>query len=138
MKKTQKIGWQKYEDLLEAQINSPLMDIMLKAIDQEMSLETEENEDISYKDPIEDEEKEDSVLININKDMSGEITLAANFDCWMGHTNFNLTEDIKESLNKIDGIEVLKICSRYRFFVGVGRMFDFSDVRKNIEDQIIK
>ena len=138
MSEKRKIGWQKYEDLLEAQINSPLMDIMLKAIDQEMSLETEENEDISYKDPIEDEEKEDSVLININKDMSGEITLAANFDCWMGHTNFNLTEDIKESLNKIDGIEVLKICSRYRFFVGVGRMFDFSDVRKNIEDQIIK
>ena len=56
----------------------------------------------------------------------------------MGHTNFNLTEDIKESLNEVDGVEVLKICSRYRFFVGVGRMFDFSDVRKNIEDQIIK
>ena len=138
MKKTQKIGWQKYEDLLEAQINSPLMDIMFKAIDQELSLEKEEIEEISYKDPTEEEDKEDSVLININKDISGEITLAANFDCWMGHTNFNLTEDIKESLNEVDGVEVLKICSRYRFFVGVGRMFDFSDVRKNIEDQIIR
>ena len=137
MKKTHKIGWQKYEDLLEAQINSPLMDLMLKSIEQNLSTETEKEEDeILYKDH--EEPEEESILINLNKDLSGEITLAANFDCWMGHTNFNLTENIKESLNKIDGVEVLKICSRYRFFVGVGRMFDFSDVRKNIEDQILK
>ena len=139
MKKTLKIGWQKYEDLLEAHINSPLMDLMFKTIDQNLFLEEEkeESEDISYKDIIEDEEKTDSILINLNKDLSGEITLAASFDCWMGHTNFNLTEDIKESLNEIDGVEVLKICSRYRFFVGVGRMFEFSDVRQRIEEQII-
>ena len=63
--------------------------------------------------------------------------MADSFDCWLGHTNFNLTEEIKEGLNKVDGIEVLKICSRYRFFVGIGKMFDFSDVRERIEKDIL-
>jgi hypothetical protein len=59
------------------------------------------------------------------------------FDCWMGHTNFDITPKIKEQLNKIQGVEVLKICSRYRFFIGVGKMFSFTDVRKNIEKDIL-
>ena len=29
MKKTQEIGWQKYEDVLESRINSPLVDTIL-------------------------------------------------------------------------------------------------------------
>ena len=70
-------------------------------------------------------------------ELSNEITLAASFDCWLGHTNFNLTEEIKDNLNKVDGVEVLKICSRYRFFVGIGKMFEFSDVRETIEKNIL-
>ena len=76
-------------------------------------------------------------MINVGDDLTNEITLAESFDCWLGHTNFNITEEIKEHLNKIDGIEVLKICSRYRFFVGIGKMFDFSEVRESIEKQVI-
>ena len=40
---------------------------------------------------------------------------------------------VKDKIEKSEGVEVLKICSRYRFFLGVGRMFDFTDVRNNIE-----
>ena len=47
-----------------------------------------------------------------------------------------LTERIKNQLDKIEGVELLKICSRYRFLVGVGRMFDFKDVRRKIESKI--
>ena len=61
------------------------------------------------------------------------IHFLANFDCWLGHTNFNISKDVKNNLNKVNGIEVLKICSRYRFFIGVGRMFDFPKVRTEIE-----
>ena len=134
MKKTEKIGWQKYEDVLESRMSSPLMNILFDSITKT---------DIESEDVVEDyyekeEKKEDEpVLLNVGGDLTGEITLASSFDCWLGHTNFNLTEEIKENLNKIDGIEVLKICSRYRFFVGFGKMFDFSDVRKNIENRIL-
>jgi hypothetical protein len=40
-------------------------------------------------------------------------------------------------MNKIEGIEVLKICSRYRFFIGIGQLFSFKDIRKNIEQELI-
>ena len=136
MKKTQKIGWQKYEDVLEAQISSPLMELMFKSLEKNLKEDASEDTDIDYSQEPE-AEKEEQVMVNVTSDLSNEITLAANFDCWMGHTNFNLTEEIKENLNKIDGVEVLKICSRYRFFIGIGRMFDFSDVRKKIEKEIM-
>jgi dimeric dUTPase (all-alpha-NTP-PPase superfamily) len=55
----------------------------------------------------------------------------------MGHTNFDITNRIKETLDSIEGIEILKICSRYRFFIGVGQMFNFSEVRKSIENEFI-
>ena len=75
-------------------------------------------------------------MINLDDQMVNEISLATNFDCWMAYTNFNLTETIKNQLDKIEGVELLKICSRYRFLVGVGRMFDFKDVRRKIETKI--
>ena len=52
------------------------------------------------------------------------------------YTNFNITEDVKEELNKTEGVEVLKIVSRYRFFVGIGKMFNFKEVRKDIEENL--
>lgn len=132
MKKTQKIGWQKYEDVLEDRINSPLVDTLFSSIVEKLP-EKEEDTELLY----DSTEKEEPILLNMGGDLSNEITLAASFDCWLGHTNFNLTEKIKEGLNNIDGIEVLKICSRYRFFVGIGKMFDFSDVRESIENDIL-
>jgi len=33
-------------------------------------------------------------------------------------------------------VELLHITSRYRFFLGVGRLFNFSDVRQSIEKEI--
>ena len=139
MKKTQRIGWQKYEDVLESRINSPLVDVLFNSISKKLELEVEEdnNKESFYKEDQTHEAKEAPLLINFGEDLSNEITLADSFDCWLGHTNFNLTEEIKYSLNKIDGVEVLKICSRYRFFVGIGKMFDFSDVRERIEKDIL-
>ena len=55
------------------------------------------------------------------------------FDCWMGYTNFEITHSVKDTLEKIEGVELLHIMTRYRFFLGVGKMFNFSDVRRSIE-----
>ena len=138
MNKTQQIGWQKYEDVLESRINSPLIDVLFTSMSKKLEFEIEEdnNNEPSYEMDKPDEIKEEPLLINFGGDLSSEITLADSFDCWLGHTNFNLTEEIKENLNRIDGVEVLKICSRYRFFVGIGKMFDFSEVRKRIEKEL--
>tara|TARA_R100000005_G_scaffold95912_2_gene79504 strand:+ start:13888 stop:14478 length:591 start_codon:yes stop_codon:yes gene_type:complete len=55
------------------------------------------------------------------------------FDCWMGYTNFEITNSIRDTLEKVEGVELLNIMTRYRFFLGVGKMFNFSDVRRSVE-----
>ena len=142
MKKTCKIGWQKYEDVIEQQISSPIVDQLYNAVVRrsEESLieeltpeELEQMERMIEEDFNNAEMQHDTHMINISESLASEISLATNFDCWIAHTNFNLTENIKDKLDQIEGVEMLKIFSRYRFLIGVGRMFSFSDVRKNIE-----
>tara|TARA_Y100000361_G_C11151918_1_gene341640 strand:+ start:1169 stop:1597 length:429 start_codon:yes stop_codon:yes gene_type:complete len=138
-----KIGWQKYEDLLEQQINSPLIDMVAQAILKPMSA----NVEAEYLNEYEVEQEEayqqhestemGSVFAGMPEDLSNEIQMISNFDCWLGHTNFNITKSVKERLENVRGVEVLKICSRYRFFIGIGRMFDFSEVRKEIEESFL-
>lgn len=60
------------------------------------------------------------------------------WDCWMGYTNFGITEDIQSKMQNVDGVDALKVMSRYSFCVGVGKMFEFSEVRKDIENAICK
>lgn len=59
------------------------------------------------------------------------------WDCWLGYTNFPITYSIRNILNdEIEGIEALKICGKYTFFIGVGKMFEISEVRKQIISHI--
>lgn len=56
------------------------------------------------------------------------------WDCWIGYTNFGITQNIAKILNtEIEGIECLKILGKYSFFMGVGKLFDITDVRQKIE-----
>lgn len=129
---TKKIGWQKYEDLLESQMESPLLDSLIKKTTMPFPMEEmEEMEDFEEELAALGSQK---FMVPVDDKLMENISLAQTFDCWMGHTNFNITSDIRDKLNKTEGVEVLKICSRYRFFLGIGRMFDFKDVRKNIEN----
>ena len=58
------------------------------------------------------------------------------FDCWMGYTNFDITKSVEETIESIEGVELLSVMTRYRFFLGVGKMFSFSDVRRSIESKL--
>lgn len=58
------------------------------------------------------------------------------WDCWIGHTNFDITKEIANKIEKIDGVEALKILGRYSFFIGVAKMFDIKDVRRDIDTNI--
>lgn len=55
------------------------------------------------------------------------------FDCWIGHTNFPLTAREKVILDNVEGIEILRIMSRYRFFIGIGKLFSLTEVRPRVE-----
>lgn len=138
-KRNFKIGWQKYEDVMEKQLSCPLLQNMMQNfVMQNMDLR-EEGDDIEDYEEIEQENSHQAMptIMPISEELIKEITTLSNFDCWMGHTNFDITPSIKEKLNTVPGIEVLKICSRYRFFVGIGNMFNFADVRKDIESNVV-
>ena len=59
------------------------------------------------------------------------------FDCWIGYTNFDITQIISDLIESVDGVEALEVMSRYTFFLGVGKMFNFRDVRLGIESLIL-
>tara|TARA_A100001201_G_scaffold51972_1_gene51489 strand:+ start:660 stop:1100 length:441 start_codon:yes stop_codon:yes gene_type:complete len=137
-----KIGWQKYEDVIESQINSPIIEKIQQVVqaryDGVTNIEDLDGLDEETLAELELQQQLTSqpVMISLDDEMATEINIASNFDCWVAHTNFNLTEKIKNQLDRIEGVELLKVYSRYRFLVGIGRMFDFKDVRRKIESKI--
>lgn len=138
MKKTRKIGWQKYEDIIESQISSPLIDKIYQSMSRMVHeyQATQEEEDHPLPPEGMEMDQEQPIVLNMDESLAGEIAVASNFDCWVAHTNFNLTENIKNQLDCVDGVEMLKVFSRYRFLIGIGRMFDFTEVRANIESKL--
>lgn len=130
------IGWQKYEDFLSDQLSSPLFDIISEAM----------TENIATNDTNNDEEEEfigeesnvsHKTMIPLSPQLMEDISMLSMYDCWIGHTTFDVTNETKNILDSTTGVEILKVLSRYRFFVGIGKMFDFKNVRKTIEENII-
>jgi hypothetical protein len=55
------------------------------------------------------------------------------FNFWVGHSNFNLSNSVCENIEKIEGVEILDIFTRYRFRVAVGKAFKDQEVLHNIK-----
>ena len=58
------------------------------------------------------------------------------FNFWMGHTNFDISKNIVNIIEKIDGVETLDIFTRYRFRIAIGKAFDDSQIMRNINKKI--
>jgi hypothetical protein len=56
------------------------------------------------------------------------------WNCWLGYTNFDITHTIQDILEETEGVEAIKVLGRYTFFIGVGKLFNPTDVRLNIEN----
>jgi len=128
------IGWQKYEDVLENQLSSPIVRIMLEQTMQALGGVVEEP---AYTADTTEETTDSTHVIGMSDDIAQDAALAANFNCWVGHTNFDITTNTLNTLDKVEGVELLKIVSRYRFFIGIGKMFHFKNVRKDLENQLL-
>jgi len=139
--KKYKIGWQKYEDFLEKQMSSPLLDLFAHVVHEKMSKDKSEEdyEPTAYEEQEESAEGEGnfSSMIPISPQLMEEISMLSSYDCWIGHTNFDITLDVKDKLDQTEGVEVLQILSRYRFFIGLGKLFNFKQVRSDIEKTIL-
>lgn len=58
------------------------------------------------------------------------------FNFWVGHTNFNVNNDIVDIIENTDGVETLDVFTRYRFRIAIGKVFDDARVMKEINDQV--
>ena len=54
------------------------------------------------------------------------------FNFWIGHTNFDITHNVKETIEAVDGIEILDVFTRYRFRIAIGKSFTDREVMNNI------
>jgi len=60
------------------------------------------------------------------------------YNLWIMHTNFSITDTIKDILCEIDGVETLDIFTRYRARIGFGDAFDEHEVQDKIHDLLCK
>jgi hypothetical protein len=60
------------------------------------------------------------------------------FNFWMGHTNFDITKKVAETIEKTEGVESLDIYTRYRFRISVGKAFEDSIVMREINKNVYK
>lgn len=58
------------------------------------------------------------------------------FNFWVGHTNFDITKQVADTIEKADGVETLDIFTRYRFRIGVGKAFYDSEVKQTIQNTV--
>ena len=135
---SKKIGWQKYEDMLKDQLNSPFASLVATNNIQMLGdIASEEESESEFDFSILEDPEQDLIVIPVPESFYEQINLLTNYDCWIGHTNFDITESVKTKVEKTKGVEILKVYSRYRFFIGIGKMFNFSEVRKEIESNTL-
>jgi hypothetical protein len=129
--KHKKIVWQSWnaiEESIIAKNNSFLEDIL----NQDQSLmydqdETDNTEFTGHAMPL-------AVQTPIGVFPQDSFFLPSNrWDCWIGSTNFDITFNLQDEIKEVAGVERLKTLGRYTFFIGVAKLFDIRDVRRDIE-----
>lgn len=58
------------------------------------------------------------------------------WQCWIGNTNFGITKSMEEKLGSIQGVSIVRVLDPYSFCIGVGKLFEFNEVRRKIENEI--
>ncbi len=130
---TKFIMWEKYENYVNKQINISKLLMTGRLIKIKGD---DEDDDEEFED--EDEEGSGFAIMQfpITQELLNGVKLTTNFDCWLAHCNFPITNELVLKLNKAEGIEYLDILSKYRFLIGLGKAFTLSDVRINLEKEL--
>ena len=55
------------------------------------------------------------------------------FNFWTGHTSFSISGPIAARIESVEGVEILDIYTRYRFRVGIGKLFKDREVMNAIQ-----
>lgn len=58
------------------------------------------------------------------------------FNFWMMHTNFSITPKLIDKMEAVNGVETLDVWTRYRARIGIGKIFDETEVLNDIEKEL--
>ena len=127
--------WEKFENYVNKQI-----DISKLLMTGRLIKVKGDNDDEEIDEDFEDEEEDEAgfaiMQFPITEELLNGVKLTTNFDCWLAHCNFPITNELVLKLNKVEGVEYLDILSKYRFLIGLGKAFTLSDVRINLEKEL--
>lgn len=56
------------------------------------------------------------------------------YEAYIGHTNFDLSPNEVDKIQRVPGVEVIDVFSRYRFRMCVGKAFEANDVFRGIQE----
>lgn len=68
--------------------------------------------------------------------VSQDSQMLQTLNLWIGHCNVGITNKLVELIENVDGVETLDIISKYRFRVGIGKLFEEKKVKTTISDTI--
>jgi hypothetical protein len=138
-----RITWEKYENFVNRNLSISKMLMSGKIFDLNDGLNNDQEDDYDEQENDyfdDDDDIDDGKIIYMQFPMTPEllqsIKISGNFNCWFGHTNFDITKSVAKKLDEIEGVELLKVITRYRFLIGVGKAFSFANVRLNLENNL--
>lgn len=70
--------------------------------------------------------------------LTNQNLLSSYFNFWIGHTNFDVVKEYENLISAVQGVESFEIYTRYRFRIGVGRLFQTGKVLSNVSKVMIK
>jgi len=125
-----KIAWQSWNAIIEEYYSKANELDILEELLMAQEMEDMPNMPIKFVDPA------PRVIYTPYGAYPAESTMKPSdrWNCWLAYTNFDLTYTVLDILEEIDGVEAVKILGRYTFFIGIGKLFNPTDVRLNIEN----
>jgi len=139
MQEEKKIVWEKWRDPYSFDESySNTEDFLLKSTEDVREFEEleEELEGIAEEEGYSMTEEQ---MLKFVVTENGAVPINSNFSIdkifnfWTGHTNFSITPDIALQIERVGGVEVLDIVTRYRFRVGVGKLFKGNEVMSSVQ-----
>lgn len=102
---------------------------------EKYNINIQENEQRDYDDDDDDSKKLPTIVqtpFGVFK-LNDSLNPFNRFNFWIANTNFNITNEVKDLMDIMEGIEVFTVVSRYQFIVGIGRLFDERTIKQKIE-----
>lgn len=142
------VVWQKWQDPFMGPNQGSVHETLEDLLEEPQFIN--DIDDINNNTSTEEYESEDQEHIMYKQQIKAIITpmgiipydehnsSSKNFNFWIGHTNFDISKPISLIIEHADGVETLDVFTRYRFRIGIAKLFKPSEVMSSITNNIYR